>query len=258
MKASHQHRGPVRSSRSRNASAAFTLVELLVVFGMIALLASLLLPGMAGVRASVHAARCTSNLRQFGLAALMYCDDNEGALFRYRRSSGDAGDVYWFGWMGDGDEGSRLFDPTRGALWPYLAKRGVEVCPALAVNAPDFKLKAALGACGYGYNLQLAAPIDQPPRRITEARHVDVLALFADAAQVNDFQPPASPDRPMIEEFYYVNTTERTAHFRHRSDAAMVLADGHVDRRGPLPGSLDPRLPAARIGRLPPFLLEFP
>jgi prepilin-type processing-associated H-X9-DG protein len=74
--------------------------------------------------------------------------------------------------------------------------------------------------------------------------------FLADAAQVNTFQAPASPERPMLEEFYYVSVDEPTAHFRHDGRANGVFCDGHVDSEPPLVGSLDDRLPAAKVGRL--------
>jgi prepilin-type N-terminal cleavage/methylation domain-containing protein len=238
--------------------SGFALVEWLVTMAIVAILASLLLPALSAARHSARAARCTGNLRQFGLATQMYWDDHAGALFRYRGRTDNTGDLFWFGWLQRGEEGRRAFDPTKGALWPYLESRGIGTCPSLKLSDRIFKLKATTGACGYGYNLSLSAPLDQPPFSIEAARRPSELALFADAAQVNDFQPPASPERPMLEEFYYVNTTEPTAHFRHQGLAAVVFADAHVGRKHPVPGSIDGRLPEARVGRLPPDLLEFP
>lgn len=228
----------------------FTLVELLVVIAVIAILASVLLPALASARRSAVTARCTSNLRQFGLASQMYWDDHDGAAFRYRGGVTNGGDLFWFGWLERGTEGRRRFDPTPGALWPYLAAQGVAVCGALRTYAPDFKPKAAGGTGGYGYNLALAAPFDQPQVRIGVVRVPTEFAIFADAAQVNDFQAPATPDHPLLEEFYYVTTNEPTAHFRHGDRANVAFADGHVALQRPESGSFDPRLPHARVGLL--------
>jgi prepilin-type processing-associated H-X9-DG protein len=84
--------------------------------------------------------------------------------------------------------------------------------------------------------------------------------LFADAAQVNDFQAPASPANPMLEEWYYVdtNTDYPNGHFRHDQKANVVFCDGHVDSEKPVPGSMDPRLPSQYVGRLRPEILVVP
>src|SRR5947199_7005214 len=196
-------------------AAAFTMVELLVVVASIAILAALLLPMLIKGKTSARQIKCLSNLRQLELAAQMYWDENNGNAFRYRGVATNGGDIYWFGWLARGSEGKRAFDPSCGALFPYLGGRGVEVCPALDYSLQQFKLKASGAAYGYGYNLCLSGPLDQPPVSINKIDHPTETVVFADAAQINTFQPPASLDRPMLEEFYYVTTNEPTAHFRH-------------------------------------------
>ena len=135
-------------------------------------------------------------------------------------------------------------------MYPYLGGRGVEVCPSLNYNSRLFKLKATGAAYGYGYNLYFSAPATQPPVKISRVTRPADIALLADAGQVNDFQDPASPTNPLIEEFYYINDTEPTVHFRHHRRANVLYCDGHVDVERALAGSIDDRLPGELFGRL--------
>jgi len=225
---------------------------------IIGILAGLLLPSLARGKASAQRARCVSNLRQLGLAAQMYWDDNNGNCFQYGGTSTNGGRLYWFGWLGPGPESQRLFDATPGALYPYLRGRGVEQCPSFNYYAPQYKLKADGASYGYGYNLYLSVSAGQPPVKINRLLRPAGTALLADAAQINTWQAPASPAHPMIEEWYYVDksTNQPNGHFRHQERANVAFCDGHVAPQKWLAGSLDQRMPAQHVALLRPEILD--
>ena len=66
--------------QKRNSKSAFTLVEVLVSIGIIALLASILLPTLATSKTKSKRIHCLSNLTQIGRALAMYGNDHEGRL----------------------------------------------------------------------------------------------------------------------------------------------------------------------------------
>jgi prepilin-type N-terminal cleavage/methylation domain-containing protein/prepilin-type processing-associated H-X9-DG protein len=249
-------------------SRAFTLVELLVVIAIIAILSAMLLPVLAKGKLSAQRAACESNLRQLGTATEIYLGDNGGFFFNRCAAPTTAGQQWWFGWLQGTTvpEGHRAFDLSTGVLFPYLHGSDVRLCPSPVWDSPQFKLKGTNVIFSYGCNSYLFAGQNQKPVSAGSILRPADTALYADAAQVNTFQAPASASNPMFEEWYYLDletnyynyNNQPNGHFRHSQKANVTFADGHVALENAVAGSFDRRLPNQFIGQLRPEILTVP
>ena len=73
----------------------FTLIELLIVIDIIAVLSAILLPVLSGVRERARQAVCLSNMRQIGLAAMQYSEDNDEMCVPERSPYTRTTYLYW-------------------------------------------------------------------------------------------------------------------------------------------------------------------
>lgn len=122
-------------AQPRHGPTAFTLIELLVVIAIISILAAILFPVFSRVREKARQISCASNMRQLGLAAQEYTQDNDEIL--PSNYDGDVGTtppaVPSGGWIGytakASDASKKVFYPELGSLYPYVKSAAVYVCP---------------------------------------------------------------------------------------------------------------------------------
>ena len=210
---------------------AFTLVELLVVIGIIALLIALLLPTLGTARENARTVVCLSNLRQLGAAAQLYVDRFHGSYPIAYYDVIDSGTQTSYAWdfnsIRDLNTGKLKVEP--GLLWLGDTAAKVQQCPSYEgpsnTTADPFT--------GYNYNTsyighgQYEAIVD--PAKASQIHYSSRCSLFGDgqyAAGANKFMRAPFPN-PGDQTFS--GRSAGTQGFRHRHRTNVAFCDGHAE-----------------------------
>jgi prepilin-type N-terminal cleavage/methylation domain-containing protein len=156
-------------SATRTYKAAFTLIELLVVIAIIAIIAAILFPVFSQAKAAAKKASCLSNVKQLGLAYMMYADDYDqiGCIQEYgRRDPSNINIANVWAWdfyaqVNTVSSPSLLINSSQGLLQPYIKNGQLFACPTAPPSAytaqnPSYYLGGITDNYYSGYGLNAA------------------------------------------------------------------------------------------------------
>jgi prepilin-type N-terminal cleavage/methylation domain-containing protein len=220
------------NSRQTYRTRGFTLIELLTVVATIAILAALLLPILSKAKIKAQRTSCLSNLRQLGIAWMMYADDNHGFLPESYPVSNP--DVWVQGDMTKVSDVSNAALIKAGKLFPYNRTVGIYRCPADNGVAIDGKVYPTVRS--YSMNSFMGArdlAIGAIPS--TAAGFVPFFAKDSDIPRPDQLWVLLDEDERSINDGFFV--TDPSARIwmdfpamsmhRHSFSYALDFADGH-------------------------------
>ncbi len=211
--------------RNSMAGRAFTLIELLVVVAVIAVLMAILMPALSRAREQGKRAVCLSNVKQFGLAWVMYADDNDQKIVNActvenTEGHNDSEEPCWLyfhdGWT---DVERRIQGIQDGAMWPYVGQLKIYKCPTgIRGEVNTYAIVDAMnGAMG---STAIGAPKELYIRRRTQIRRPGERIVFVDEGKT-------STQSWTI--FYNQASWWDSPPTRHGEGTNFSFADGHAE-----------------------------
>src|SRR5450432_3404457 len=123
-----------KNSSRRKSLRAFTLIELLVVIAIIAILAALLLPALAGAKATARRIQCIGNHKQLTVAWALYANDNQDLVPSNTKQANTPTRKLWiqgaFINPPDNTNSDLILSRQYAQFAEYLPTTKIYVCPA--------------------------------------------------------------------------------------------------------------------------------